>query len=216
MSRSLSEEFVPEAEELLERMETDVQELGREGQPPERIAERLNALFRSAHSLKGMAGMAGLTEISHLSHEMENLMDHLRMGRLHPEPSILDLIGDGITLLRKSVAAVAAGGKGGRSASAGIGETEVGAYAARVAQALAAPPAAGGTSLAALGIPPHLTAALTTYEEHRLRENLRLGRTIYAVRVRFGFEDFERQLAAVTGRLQEIGELITTVPQIQA
>ncbi len=212
MTRSLSEEFVPEAEELLDRMEADLAELGRGGQPPERIADRLNALFRSAHSLKGMAGMAGLAELSHLSHEMEELMDHLRMGRLQPEPQVLDLIGDGMTLLRRLIAMVAQ--PSGRSAPAGDGSSEVAAYSTRIKQALTPPPASSGAPLDALGIPPHLTAALTGYEEHRLRENLRLGRNLYSVRLRFALNNFDRQLAEVTGRLQEIGELITTVPQI--
>jgi two-component system, chemotaxis family, sensor kinase CheA len=209
MSAPLSEEFLPEAEELLEQMEVDLQSLEQVGLTPERVAERLNALFRSAHSIKGMAGMTGLTEVAHLSHEMEELMDHLRMGRLAPQPPIVVLIGEGVALLRRCVAMAAKAGT--TDASLDRDATD---YSQRLTQAMTATAGFSAPSLDTIGIPAHLFAALTTYEEHRLRENLRLGRAIYAVRVDFNLDDFDRQLASVTGRLQEQGELIATVPQL--
>ena len=209
MSKPLSEEFLPEAEELLEQMDADLITLEQAGQAPERVADRLNALFRSAHSLKGMAGMAGLTEIARLSHDIEELMDHLRMGRLSPEPSTIGAIGEGIALLRRCVAIAAKPD----ATDPSIGE-DVTRYSQRLKQVVSAKAGSAGPSLESFGIPPHLVAALTTYEEHRLHENIRLGRTVYVVRVDFSLEDFDRQLGAVTGRLQELGELIATVPQL--
>jgi two-component system chemotaxis sensor kinase CheA len=213
MNEPLSNEFIPEAEELLEQMDADLVALEQAGQAPERVADRLNALFRSAHSLKGMAGMTGLTEISHLSHEIEELMDHLRMGRLSPERPTVALIVEGVALLRRGVAVAAKPGAPGTPNDASLGE-ETADYSSRIKQALSATTGAAGPSLESLGIPTRLIAALTTYEEHRLRENLRMGRTVYAVRVDFSLEDFDRQLGAVTARLQEVAELIATVPQI--
>ncbi len=223
MSAPLSEEFLPEAEELLDQMDADLATLEQTGLTPEQMADRLNALFRSAHSLKGMAGMAGLTEISRLSHEMEELMDHLRMGRVSPQPPTMVLIGEGVALLRRGVAMVAKPGAPGphgtphgtphRTNDTTLVE-ETADYTNRIKQIVTATPGSTSPPLASLGIPARLVAALTTYEEHRLRENLRMGRTVYAVRVDFGLEDFDRQLGAVTGRLQERGELIATVPQI--
>ena len=52
------QEFVSEAEEILETMRTDVADLGdavAEGSEPD--PELVNRLFRSAHSLKALAGM---------------------------------------------------------------------------------------------------------------------------------------------------------------
>lgn len=209
MSDPLSDEFLPEAEELLERMEVDLQSLEQTGQTPERVAERLNALFRSAHSIKGMAGMAGLTEVARLSHEMEELMDHLRMGRLSPQPLIVELIGAGIALLRRCVVIAAKPDSPDQSLT-----EEAAEYSHCLKQAMTATAGSSAPSLDSSGVPAHLTAAFTTYEEHRLRENLRLGRAIYAVRVEFNLDDFERQLASLTERLQAQGELIATVPQL--
>jgi two-component system chemotaxis sensor kinase CheA len=212
MSGPLSEEFLPEAEELLEQMDADLITLEQAGQAPEHVADRLNALFRSAHSLKGMAGMAGFVDISHLSHEIEELMDHLRMGRLSPQPHIMALISDGIALLRRGAVAAAKPGAS-KTDDATLGE-ETADYSSRIKQIMSATAGSAGPPLESLGIPARLSSALTSYEEHRLRENLRMGRTVYAVRADFSLEDFDRRLGLLTGRLQALGELIATVPQI--
>lgn len=44
--------------------------------------EKINNLFREAHSLKGMSAAMGYNHISDLAHQMENLMDRLRKGEL--------------------------------------------------------------------------------------------------------------------------------------
>src|SRR5213075_3001440 len=54
--------------------------------------------------------------------------------------------------------------------------------------------------------------SLTEYEEHRLRENVRAGKHILSVEVRFDFADFDEKLRAVTATLSEAGEVISTLP----
>ncbi len=44
--------------------------------------EKINNLFREAHSLKGMSAAMGYNHISDLAHQMENLIDRLRKGEL--------------------------------------------------------------------------------------------------------------------------------------
>ncbi|MFQ5489682.1 MAG: Hpt domain-containing protein [Phycisphaerae bacterium] len=43
--------------------------------------ERMNGMFRAAHSLKGLAATMGFDEIRDLTHLMETLFDHVRMGK---------------------------------------------------------------------------------------------------------------------------------------
>ncbi len=44
--------------------------------------EKINNLFREAHSLKGMSAAMGFNHISELAHQMENLIDRIRKGEI--------------------------------------------------------------------------------------------------------------------------------------
>ncbi|NMG37612.1 chemotaxis protein CheA, partial [Azoarcus sp. TTM-91] len=54
--------------------------------------ERLHALFRAAHTIKGSAGMFGLEAVVGFTHHVENLLSRLRDGALEPAPSLLELL----------------------------------------------------------------------------------------------------------------------------
>ncbi len=63
--------FISEAEEHIEMLEQLLLQL--EGQPGDR--ELLDALFRSAHTIKGSAGIFGLDGIVAFTHVVENILD---------------------------------------------------------------------------------------------------------------------------------------------
>jgi two-component system chemotaxis sensor kinase CheA len=52
----------------------------------------------------------------------------------------------------------------------------------------------------------------TEYEEHRLSENLQAGRSFYAVTVQLEVGKLDTQYRALTGKLEDRGEIITTLP----
>ena len=87
-------EFVAEAQEIVEALNRDLiaveQEL-RDG-ADEVDPDRINTLFRSAHSLKGISGMFGLEEMQTLAHEMENVLDGVRLGKITMDDSTLDVL----------------------------------------------------------------------------------------------------------------------------
>ena len=66
--------FMQESAEHVESMETDL--LALRSAPDD--VETLNAIFRSAHSIKGGAGSFGLTSLVRFTHALENLLDRLR------------------------------------------------------------------------------------------------------------------------------------------
>lgn len=70
------ETYYTESRELLEAMELDLLEL--EAGNHDELAERLNAIFRAAHTVKGSAGIFNLDSIVHFTHKVENLLDQLR------------------------------------------------------------------------------------------------------------------------------------------
>lgn len=70
--------FFDEAEELLAEMERLL--LGVDIASPD--AEDLNAVFRTAHSVKGGASTFGLTDMCDVTHVLESLLDRIRKGEM--------------------------------------------------------------------------------------------------------------------------------------
>lgn len=70
--------------------------------------EELYALFRSAHSLKGMAASMGYGDIAELSHTIEDLLDRVRKEELTFDTGIADLLLEGADLLEAMIADVSA------------------------------------------------------------------------------------------------------------
>ncbi|HEX8960434.1 MAG TPA: chemotaxis protein CheA [Geobacteraceae bacterium] len=83
-----------------------------EGDPDER--EKIDALFRTAHSIKGMAASMEYRDIANLAHKIEDLMDKVRKRLLAFEPAMADLLLEGGDLLEVLVNDVAAGSTASR------------------------------------------------------------------------------------------------------
>lgn len=199
------EEFTSEAEELLDTLSRDLVELesqGREVRP-----EVINKIFREVHSLKGLAGMLGFAEISELSHNLEDMLDRLRMGKIEITKDLIDLLYDSVDSLNRLVIAI-------NDPSVG-GLVDVTALARRIHQVVTnQPQKAADDPFAELTLDEQTKKSLTEYEEHRLLENVRAGKHILSIEVRFDFSDFDEKLRALTQMLSEAGEVISTLPAI--
>ncbi len=206
-SRGLAE-FLAEATEILEALERDAAALhdrGEEDVDP----ETLNAVFRGAHSLKGVAAMFGQDRVSALAHKLEDLLDRLRLGR-----APLDQVAGG--LLQRALATLQA-----LVAEAAHSERSdaLTARAQALASELDAPATAPGQSgvdpLDGLALEPGIRAVFTEYEEHRLREALRKGHALFRVRAEYGLAAFDKQLSTLNERLRAFGEVTSTLPSSQ-
>ncbi|WP_353242456.1 chemotaxis protein CheA [Providencia sp.] len=82
--------FFDEADELLRDMEQHLLELD----PFDPDSEQLNAIFRSAHSIKGGAATFGFTQLQNTTHTLENLLDKARHDELTLTPDIIDVFLD--------------------------------------------------------------------------------------------------------------------------
>ncbi|MBF0690589.1 chemotaxis protein CheA [Providencia alcalifaciens] len=82
--------FFDEADELLRDMEQHLLELD----PIDPDSEQLNAIFRSAHSIKGGAATFGFTHLQNTTHTLENLLDKARHDELTLTPDIIDVFLD--------------------------------------------------------------------------------------------------------------------------
>ncbi|EPQ5227303.1 chemotaxis protein CheA [Providencia stuartii] len=82
--------FFDEADELLRDMEQHLLDLD----PFDPDSEQLNAIFRSAHSIKGGAATFGFTQLQNTTHTLENLLDKARHDELTLTPDIIDVFLD--------------------------------------------------------------------------------------------------------------------------
>lgn len=80
--------LVQEGRELLAAMEEALLAIETEGYTEERI----NAIFRAAHTIKGSAGLFGLESLVSFTHVAESLLDQVRTGELFIEGAMLSLL----------------------------------------------------------------------------------------------------------------------------
>lgn len=192
-------EFLAEAETLLEEAGGCIDVLDAEGDDPN--PARVNALFRSVHSLKGVAAMVGLTGISDAAHDLEALLDGLRMGRVEPVASVRDAVRHGLEALASLVERVAAGEESPALAEPLRERLDV----ARNGALAAAPPPEPM-------LPGERGAQLSDYERHRVVEAARRGRELVVVDLHLDFDSFDAGLRSAMAESSAAGELIGTFP----
>jgi two-component system chemotaxis sensor kinase CheA len=200
------QEFISEAEETLERMRDDLADLSdQRGRSKEVDPELVNRLFRSAHSLKALAGMFGFDPIHQLSHRLEDILDGLRLGRVSMDSPAVSLIEEAVNLFGTLLKHV-----GNAEALAEAGEQiEILTNSIELAGQESS---ASANEFDALDLDPSLLRALTEYEEHRLRENIRRGRHIVLVESTFEIISFEEGLSDLSAAIREMGEVLSTLP----
>jgi len=84
--------FFDEAKEYVETLNNGILTL--ENNPGDK--ETIDAVFRAAHSLKGMAATMGFQNLTELTHKMENMLDRVREGKLEVTTEFIDLLLQGL------------------------------------------------------------------------------------------------------------------------
>ncbi|MDP6685330.1 MAG: Hpt domain-containing protein, partial [Candidatus Omnitrophota bacterium] len=80
--------YIQESDELLQEMNKNLLILEKEPQNK----DALNAIFRSAHTLKSMSASMGYTPIAELSHKMEDVLDQLRTDMIIVSDKVVDIL----------------------------------------------------------------------------------------------------------------------------
>jgi len=196
-------EFLAEAEEIIENLNRGLVSMGEQVESGDIDPDTVNAIFREAHSIKGLSGMFGFDDISRLSHQMENLLDSLRLGKLSLSRQMLEVLFQGVETLARLVS-----GKADDDAF----QLDLGPVMALIENLLEGEPDPAADLLDGIDLDPSLLNVLTEYEEHRLRENLSRGRRLLLVKANFSLASFDQELAELTDALKKTGELISTLP----
>ena len=88
--------FFEESAEHLANMEALLLELDLDDPDP----EKLNAIFRAAHSIKGSAGTFGFSDLADTTHILENLLDRIRKRELVLQAAMVDAFLEAGDILR--------------------------------------------------------------------------------------------------------------------
>jgi two-component system chemotaxis sensor kinase CheA len=196
-------DFVSEAQETIDALAKGLMRLAGAGPEPDPAV--LNSVFRAAHSLKGLASMFSVERLSRLAHALEDALDDLRMGWRPLEPGVLDLLLEAPEVFSRIISEEASGSPhASHDAAARLTERLRAEERDRVAP--------GDDPLAAVALGPEVRKLLTEYEEHRLSSAVRKGMALYRVRVAFELTAFDEELSALSARLKELGEVVSTLP----
>jgi two-component system, chemotaxis family, sensor kinase CheA len=96
-----AELFRAEARERLAEMNTSLLALERgEG------ADRVAALFRAVHTVKGMSAAMGYVPVRDLSHALETLLDLLRSGVMPVTPAVIETLFESVDTLESAIVSV--------------------------------------------------------------------------------------------------------------
>ena len=91
--------FIEESKDNLQTLNENL--LNLENNPND--VETLNAIFRVAHTLKGMAGTMGFVKMQKLTHTVENVLSEIRAGKLGVNSNIVDVLFQSLDALENYV-----------------------------------------------------------------------------------------------------------------
>ncbi|MFT5875473.1 MAG: two-component system chemotaxis sensor kinase CheA [Clostridium sp.] len=89
-------------EESMENLQTLNESLLELEQQPENI-DKLNEIFRVAHTIKGMAATMGFTQMAELTHKMEDVLSKFREGKLKVTEKVVTVLFRCLDTLEKMV-----------------------------------------------------------------------------------------------------------------
>lgn len=185
--------FVSESQEHLQKMDGLLLALEQNG--GDRTA--IDTLFREAHSLKGMSASMGYEELAKVSHRMEDFLDRFRGGKGALERAGVDMLFEGVDLLRRAVAEIASGQPPSLTAEP---------YAAKMASLLVTGPGPAGATPAQLA---EVAAA-----QQRVASK---GHCLFAVEIQIAPDaPLPSARAYITlRRTRDLGELIRSAPSVE-
>jgi len=205
---NIQQEFLAEAQELVEALSRDLLLLDEAHHRGERIEPSLiNEIFRSVHTLKGIAGMFGYQQVGAVAHALEDLLDDLRLGRTAVSQQLLDVLFDSVERFQRLLS------KEDPQTPAEDGSVDD--YIAAIRSVGAEQESPMGDPLEKYAIESAVLAVLTEYEEHRLRACIREGLLLYRLRAAFELSAIDDSIERLRDDAQDDAEIITYLPSME-
>ncbi|WP_079709467.1 chemotaxis protein CheA [Paraliobacillus ryukyuensis] len=112
--------FIEESKEHIQSLNNHLLEL--ENDPTN--MDKVNEIFRSAHTLKGMSATMGFQDLADLTHKMENVLDAIRNDKIELDSDILDVVFNAVDNLESMVFDIIDGGDGKKDVSQLVAQLE--------------------------------------------------------------------------------------------
>lgn len=198
--------FFDEAKEYVETLNNGILTL--ENNPGDK--ETIDAVFRAAHSLKGMAATMGFENLTELTHKMENMLDRVRDGKLDVTTDFIDLLLQGldnIQFLVEKIRESEGEEPEGVNLQGFINEL------ANYSQSGEAKKAEAESSETAEAEADDFSVNLSQAEKKELQEQKKDKEKIYQLVVKFDQADFMSVRAFMAlKKVEEIGTLFKSIP----
>lgn len=198
------EEFLSEAQELIEGLSRSLLALDELQNTGSEDPALVNEAFRYVHTLKGLSGIFSAKAIGTLAHRVEDALDALRLGKLALSSEFIDVLLRTVELFWQLLSHEKEGDE----------PPDLQSILARLRRLTSETTSSAGNE--DFEFEPALLAVLTEYEEHRLRTCVERGLSLFKVRVRFGLATLDKELDEVKLRLAPLGEVITYLPTGEA
>ncbi|MCI0447061.1 Hpt domain-containing protein, partial [bacterium] len=199
-------EFIIEAEEILETLTTDIQNLEKGVKKNAVKPELINTIFRQFHSLKGISGMVGFERISTFTHELESTLDRLRLGKLELTESAVDVLFQALDVLNRMVS---------EAGTSDEGQTDPSHVLQKINGLSSGQSTTAQTAFSELNLDEQTLKSFTEYEEHRLHENLKKKLNLFSIRLMLDNSTFDEELRSIAETLSNHGEIISTLPSFE-
>ena len=207
MDDAILREFLAETEDLLEILFGDLKTLRARRAEGRARRELLGRIFRHVHTIKGSSATVELEPITKIAHEFENLLDSVRLGRVHLNDEVVDALDLAANALSESLHAVARNAAQPDTKSL-VERLRHLAKTKNDERESTAAPAALAT------LPEAIAGSLSKHDAHRLREAVEEGSRLFVVNVSFDLTTFDKSFRNLSDALAEDGEVISTLPGI--
>jgi chemotaxis protein histidine kinase CheA len=207
MTISRQNEFLVEAEEIIEQIFAALSALRIHNRHGRERRELIARIFRGVHTLKSAAAVAEWRSIARLAHECETLLDHLRLGQIELNEITIGALQAATAHIADHLAA-RANKRPLKSSRRIIKELRDITAAHRTR--------ADSIAEIASALPRDFASAVSEYERQRLRETVLEGAKILIIAVAFDISDFDARFRELSERLNAAGETIATLPGVSS
>ena len=202
MDKQVYSDFIHDAQELIEKLFRDIEELGAVRFHGRHRRDVVARLFRHVHTIKGSASSHGAKGVSLIAHEIENVLDAVRLGRL--------------TIDDRALAAFSSANNAMGAALAARGREKGLVDSAKVIDRLRAIASETENETRKFEVrsllPEEIARSLSEYDDQHLREAIQEGSRLFVVSAGFQIETFDEKFRELSKTLNQIGEIICTVP----